>query len=318
MVTAFLSYARTDAAAIDQLARDVRALGLQVWFDTELSGGAEWWGNILSVIEGCDVFVYCLSNDSVDSAACQAEFAYARALNRFVLPIQITSALNAATLPRDLAVLHCIDYQLADKSALLFLARALLERGPSKSLPADMPPKPPPPLSYLGELREQIDERALDFDRQSSLLLRIKELVRAGRLSECRELVVRFRKRHDIYAIVAEEIDAALGAPLKTLPPTPHAPPADPPVKWVKRLALQALDHATGAQSKTASAEGLVPLADLAASTYAELRGKYSDERLMASLSIDLEGHRYLYHNYSFADLGVAVDYALKRIAPRT
>lgn len=316
-LTAFLSYARRNAAALESLAKDLRLLGVNVWYDTELSGGSDWWDNILAEIERRDVFVYCLSADSIDSAACQVEFAYAKSLNKFVLPVQIADELNASLLPRDLATIQKIDYRSADKASALSLARAILERGAPRTSPDKPPLRPPPPLSYLGELREQLEARNLDFEHQSSLLLRIKELTRAGRLPECRELIVKFRKRHDIYAIVAEEVDVLIG---QSKPPEANhhaAASREPPVKWVKRRSTTAT-LSPDDLALLVSDRGLsLNPSDLSGATYATLAQKLDTGTIMRALSIEPDGDRYLYFNYSFAELPVAVDYALKRISPQ-
>src|SRR5215211_1710859 len=63
----FISYAREAQEQVRELADDIAALGWAVWFDEQLSGGTAWWDRILESIRGCDVFLFALSRESVDS-----------------------------------------------------------------------------------------------------------------------------------------------------------------------------------------------------------------------------------------------------------
>jgi hypothetical protein len=245
-----------------------------------------------------------VSNESLDSPACQAEFTYARSLGRAVLPVLIADDVTFSALPRDLAVLQLVDYRRDDKKALMSLARSLLHLEPRKPLPDELPPEPSVPLSYLGELREHVDAKSLDFDRQSALLVRFRELLRGSKAGEVAELVVKFRRRHDVYAIVAEELDGLLASTGKQGPAAkPGADLATPPAPAPAKV--------------PAGRPAPVPLASLYGRTYAALSQSYRDEQLMSTLGITYDGARYQYLSYSFAILSVAVDYAVRRISPK-
>jgi hypothetical protein len=60
-----------------------------IWYDDQLLGGDKWWDEILKQIAQCDIFIYLLSNDSVSSPYCQAEFAEARRLQKQIITVQI-------------------------------------------------------------------------------------------------------------------------------------------------------------------------------------------------------------------------------------
>ena len=87
MVTVFLSYSRDDARQLAVLAEDIRSLGHQAWLDQELTGGQRWWDHILQEIRECDAFVSAVSTSSMDSRACTAEYEYALALGKPILPV---------------------------------------------------------------------------------------------------------------------------------------------------------------------------------------------------------------------------------------
>ena len=48
-----------------------------------------WWQAILERIRGCEVFVFALSNNALQSKPCLAELRYAQELGKPVIPIQI-------------------------------------------------------------------------------------------------------------------------------------------------------------------------------------------------------------------------------------
>src|SRR5215207_7545193 len=88
MARIFISYSRVDRPFTEQLARRLRRVyGHEaVWFDEELHGGQAWWEEILAQIANCDIFVYLLSQDSVESDYCQKELAEARRVQKQILP----------------------------------------------------------------------------------------------------------------------------------------------------------------------------------------------------------------------------------------
>lgn len=89
MARIFISFSRTDRQFVDQLVPLVRRVygNDAVWFDEEIHGGVDWWQAILSEIASCDVFVYLVSNESLESPYCRAEFREALRLKKQVLPI---------------------------------------------------------------------------------------------------------------------------------------------------------------------------------------------------------------------------------------
>lgn len=71
MSNTFISYSRRQQAIVENLADALKQLGHTVWFDQELSGGQVWWEQILSTIRDCNVFIYALAPESLNSTACQ-------------------------------------------------------------------------------------------------------------------------------------------------------------------------------------------------------------------------------------------------------
>ncbi len=89
MAQIFLSYSRADRQFIDQLVPLIRRVygNDSVWFDDDIHGGVNWWQMILHEIAESDIFVYLISNESLESPYCQAEFREAIRLNKQILPV---------------------------------------------------------------------------------------------------------------------------------------------------------------------------------------------------------------------------------------
>jgi hypothetical protein len=217
MSSIFISYNRDSAAVAGTLAGDCKALGHNVWFDQELSGGQAWWNQILAMIRSCDVFVLVLNPEALESTACKREYGYAADLGKPIVPVLVTEGLQLNLLPRILSQIQFVDYRKQDREAAFRLARALLAVPPPSLLPDPLPPEPEAPVSYLGNLTEQIDaDTPLGYERQSALLVDLKRGLRNKETAEdTRTLLARLRSRHDLYAAIAEEIDDLL-SPQKT------------------------------------------------------------------------------------------------------
>jgi hypothetical protein len=232
MVHLFISYNNEDVAVVRTLAADLASLSHQVWFDKELTGGQAWWDLILAEIRRCDVFVFALSPASLESYPCRLEREYASALGKPILPVLAADGVSASLLPPALSKVQFVDYRRHDKSELVAVIRALDTLPPPQ--PPEVPPEPPPvPISYLSELKDQIDTPAtLGFEAQTVLVFKLKEAIRQqADARDGRRLLELLRKRRDLFAVVAAEIDEAL-ADRKTaiakerVTPRAVAPPA--------------------------------------------------------------------------------------------
>ncbi|MBI5668342.1 MAG: SUMF1/EgtB/PvdO family nonheme iron enzyme [Chloroflexi bacterium] len=111
MAQLFFSYSRVDSAFVERLLRRVQQAfpHLTLWYDRSphgLIGGDNWWDEILKAIAESDVFIYVLSNESVKSLYCQAEFTEARRLQKRIITIQ---ARDRTELTDDLDDIQFID-----------------------------------------------------------------------------------------------------------------------------------------------------------------------------------------------------------------
>jgi hypothetical protein len=222
MAKVMVSYSRHSEATARALAEDIQALGHTVWWDQELTGGQVWWDRILSTIRDCDVLVVVLDPDSLRSSACNREFQYAADLGKPVLPVLASDEVSMNLLPPALSQVQYVDYRVRDHVAGLRFARALGAIPASKPLPDPLPSPPGVPISYLGQLALKVgNQPSLSFEEQSALLLDFRRgLSDPTTSSDARQLLQVLRARPDVYATIAEEVDATLGPP-KAMPTTP-------------------------------------------------------------------------------------------------
>ena len=125
--------------------KDLEAYGRKVWLDkNDLVGGESWWPEILKQIRTCDVFVFAVSANSLDSDPCNAEYDYAKALSRPILPVEIGDVPEAERRNYEVFSGQLVDYKHPDNTAAIALIRGLGEReGTAPELPDPLPPEPP-------------------------------------------------------------------------------------------------------------------------------------------------------------------------------
>jgi hypothetical protein len=104
MAQIFISYSRADELFIGQLAPLLEEVykGHIIWYDQHIEGGDPWWEEILEAIYNSSVFIYLLSNDSLTSEYCQAEFREALRWSRPCLPVMVRSKTDLSNAPADL------------------------------------------------------------------------------------------------------------------------------------------------------------------------------------------------------------------------
>lgn len=144
----FVSYARVDKPICIQL---VETLSVHdIWYDQRLYAGQHWWKEILRRLDWCEIFIYLISLESLDSEYCRKELDIARRIGREIIPIIIQ---NDIELPSDLNELQYIDmskgFSAANVALLLNsilnaerMLNGILQTSIGKSVPKDQR-KPP-------------------------------------------------------------------------------------------------------------------------------------------------------------------------------
>lgn len=208
----FMCYSRHNQDIVKTLSQDLEELGHTVWYDRELSGGQIWWDQILEKIRQCDVFVLALAQEALDSHACKLEYTYASSLGKILLPVVVADGVSMNLLPPVLSKIQHLDYRVQDKKIAFTLVKTFQKLPPSKKLPDPLPAPPEVPISYLGNLNEQIETAStLNFQEQTALLFKLKERLRKVESpDDALDLLRKFRKRDDLLAKVAGEIDSIL------------------------------------------------------------------------------------------------------------
>jgi len=239
-VTVFVSYSSRDKDAVKSLTQDLLDADEQVWMDQRLAGGDAWWRAILEQIRGCDVFIFALSQNSIQSRPCQAELHYAQALGLPILPVQVGSVDSMQLNP--LATVQTIDYRTAVPSTAMRLISALNRtRAQRQPLPSPLPDEPPVPFEYLIRLYTTIaGPDQLGPRDQAALVAQLQVGLREdGQHEAARNDIVtllrKLRDREDVTYRTRTDVDAILASIGAGPPPQPPiatdtATPVESPV----------------------------------------------------------------------------------------
>jgi len=148
-------------------------------------------------IRECDLFIFALAPEALDSYACKLEYTYAFHLYKTILPILVAEGVSINLLPPTLSNIQFVDYRSQDRQSAFALVKALSNLPTPQPLREPLPKPPEVPISYLGNLKDQIDTRAtLSFQEQTALLLKLKErLVDVNEFDDVLNLLRRLRKR---------------------------------------------------------------------------------------------------------------------------
>jgi hypothetical protein len=216
----FISYASNTRDLVTSLAEDLEGAGHDIWFDHKLRGGQDWWNQILESIRQCELFIFALSPQALDSYPCQLEFRYAHQLGKNILPVMIADGVQMELVAPELTVIQFVDYRVPDRQSAFRLMNAIMYLPPPKSLPDPLPDLPAAPISYLGSLNEQITAAQLSLEEQSTLVIALKQhLEEPENRPEIIELLKKFRSRQDLFASIDKEIDTLLADAEKSFTP---------------------------------------------------------------------------------------------------
>jgi predicted ATPase len=211
----FVSYSSLDKDAAARLTEDLQDAEEQVWLDERLGGGEAWWRAILEQIRGCDVFIFALSQNSIQSKPCQAELAYAQDLGLPILPVQVGPVDSMQLNP--LATVQSVPYRTSTSAAAMRLLSALQRaRTQRQPLPSPLPAEPPVPFEYLMSLyttivgTDQLSPRdQVALVAQLQLGLREDGAHEAAR-KDIVKLLTTLRDREDVTYHTRTDVDAVL------------------------------------------------------------------------------------------------------------
>lgn len=241
----FISYSSHDADIVGELAGALRRGHHDLWMDDELSGGDAWWRAILSKIRGCDVFLAALSQNMLQSKACQAEMRYALALGKPILPVLVGPVDSMRTNP--LAGMQVIDFQQRSIEAWMELDEAVRAKQASPpALPDPLPAEPPMPFGYLMRLGGQISGSQLTPQQQTVIVAELRAALEddgddAGARRDICALLGQLRDRPDVTYRTRTEVDALLGQDEPATPAPAQTPQRGRRLGWVVGAAAVAV-----------------------------------------------------------------------------
>jgi formylglycine-generating enzyme required for sulfatase activity len=172
MAEIFISYSRSDKQFLDNFVPLLRKVygNDSLWFDYDIKGGSNWWKIILNRIEECSLFLYLISNESLESTYCQAELREALRLHKPILPVVVRRLRPPypGTVPDDLSdVLRHIQYidmaegfrdALTIASLYAAINELLESESDEKPEPATDYPVPQPPVQDKKSWRSRLNE----------------------------------------------------------------------------------------------------------------------------------------------------------------
>lgn len=126
MAKIFISYSRVDKTFVKELVDRLRRMYNpgDIWYDDGLHGGDLWWEEILDQIAKADIFIYVLSNESVQSDYCQAEFTEARRLQKAIITVQARDRTKLTDALKDIHYINMTN-GVTDGDALTDLYRSI-------------------------------------------------------------------------------------------------------------------------------------------------------------------------------------------------
>jgi serine/threonine kinase PknH len=210
----FVSYSSRDRALLAGLLAGLKRAHEPVWFDEDLSGGETWWRAILDQIRNCDLFIAALSQNMLESKACQSEVKYAQALGKPILPVQVGELESTRTHP--FATMQVIDYRHPSiETGIQLVTNVHASKANLQPLPDPLPAEPPIPFAYLMRLASDLAAPTLTAQEQSELVAQLKAgLEEDGDDQSARadiaQLFRQLRDRPDVTYRTRTEVDSVL------------------------------------------------------------------------------------------------------------
>jgi hypothetical protein len=210
----FVSYRSVNRALVNTLVTDLADMEHEVWYDQELEGGQMWWDNILTHIRWCDLLVFALTPQSIESYPCQLEYTYANALRRHIIPVLLVAGVNYNLLPVLLQERQIINYTQRTIDTYKRLDRAIRSLPPLPAAPDPLPEPPGVPISPLAQVKSQIDHPTLEFEQQLAIFHQLKSYLQNPDYDgDARLLLERLSEHPMLRASVLRDIEAALKTP---------------------------------------------------------------------------------------------------------
>jgi len=201
----FICYDSTNYKFARTLAVQFGMLGHDIHFEQKIIDGQAGWQQVFESIEGCDVFVFCLTRRSFNLAAQRIEYSYAYALGKPILSV-LLEKVNAKKLPPELSASSMVSYS-SESEVLPLLNDALENIQPANPAPEAAYSRPDFNLP-LEKLRRKAHSLSKGMAEQFVLFYNLKQfLERRETFDSAREILQKMQYHPHVTDRAAEEID---------------------------------------------------------------------------------------------------------------
>jgi hypothetical protein len=228
----FISCARKYLDLAEAVSAYLEQLGHKTWFDHAFSSRhnrSKWWERILDETRRCDVFLFILATQTLESQICRVQLTYAFGLHKRILFL-MADHVDIDHLPLAFLEHPVLDYRLKNTKRKAELANAIDALPPAPPLPDMLPFAPTMPTSVRGSFGFRLSLPSLSYARQKTILREIKVLFLDERYAEIadilRQQLIGLWNRHDIHPRIKIDIETLLdriNVPTLTLKVEPRA-----------------------------------------------------------------------------------------------
>ena len=92
-----ISYSHKNTELMLRIRDLLSSNNFEVWVDTKLQAGCQFFKNIGSAVIGCDIFLFILTEHSVASKFCEDEVSLARISNKKILPVTFCNPMDISS-----------------------------------------------------------------------------------------------------------------------------------------------------------------------------------------------------------------------------
>jgi hypothetical protein len=175
----FISYSRRDTEVVRQIAAQLEAADIQVWFDTEdIEPGKQWRKQIVEGIDTAEAFILNLSPDSAASDNVLKELNLAEeALEPFILPVMLKEMKIPDEMRYQLAGKQFIAYHLDQKRGVRDLIAEIKKK---RGAASERPPIKLPAFREIEIVLENTTRANFDKKAQQKLLETLGEIIKGS------------------------------------------------------------------------------------------------------------------------------------------
>jgi Tol biopolymer transport system component len=152
----FVSYSHKDAGAVFTELSWLRDQGFNIWYDEGIKPGSEWRSELADAIQGCHLFLYFVTSNSVESEHCVRETNFALEQNRTILAVHLEETAVPSSLSFSLGGTQAVlRYELTELDYRLKLLKGVgdsIQRGIAAASSGVKTSNVPHATVYLGAL----------------------------------------------------------------------------------------------------------------------------------------------------------------------